>query len=57
MFLHAESEDSALSLFAGRTCHFVGFVIGRLLCPFARVTALSKTLTTLLTTAVVCLYL
>ena len=39
-FLHADSEDSDQTgrmprlncVFAGRTCHFVGFVMRRLIC-------------------------
>ena len=41
-FLHADSEDSdqtgrmprLIWVFAGRTCHFVGFVMRRLICCF-----------------------
>ena len=41
MFLHADSEDSdqtgqmprLIGVFAGRTCHFFGFVMRRLIYP------------------------
>ena len=41
-FLNADSEDSdqtgwmprMFGVFAGRTCHFVGFVTRRLICTF-----------------------
>ena len=53
-FLHADSEDSdqtgrmpnpprLIWVFAGRTCHFVGFVMRRLICGYVKIINMPKT--------------